>query len=249
MAKTSGVVEASSLHRTEVFVPHRNARLTVHGRRILVERVLGGRPVAHVAAEMGISRPTAHKWVRRWRAEGETVLVDRRSDTAVFAEDTTRLVDRYGGTTARDFDLIALSAELFASRRRNGVYTSSEFVFPLLAPLMEEQKVRRLDSDTDFQAIARPRVFRAAPRPGPPRRRAPPTAGERGLSVAPRARGLRWSPPGTPGGDDHQAPECRSGSMGAGPASSTARVGGVKGPHVKAGSHDAGEVLQDSSAI
>ncbi|MFK0238417.1 helix-turn-helix domain-containing protein, partial [Streptomyces vinaceus] len=58
---------------------HRNARLTVHGRRILVERVLAGRPVAHVAAEMGISRPTAHKWVRRWRAEGDAGLADRPS--------------------------------------------------------------------------------------------------------------------------------------------------------------------------
>ncbi|RZE74528.1 IS481 family transposase [Streptomyces albidoflavus] len=58
---------------------HRNARLTVHGRRILVERVQSGRPVAHVAAEMGISRPTAHKWVHRWRAEGEAGLHNRPS--------------------------------------------------------------------------------------------------------------------------------------------------------------------------
>ncbi|MFI9648833.1 IS481 family transposase [Streptomyces sp. NPDC052040] len=58
---------------------HRNARLTVHGRRLLVERVRSGRPVAHVAAEMGISRPTAHKWIRRWRAEGESGLIDRSS--------------------------------------------------------------------------------------------------------------------------------------------------------------------------
>ncbi|MFH9327343.1 IS481 family transposase [Streptomyces albus] len=58
---------------------HRNARLTVHGRRILVARVLAGRPVAHVAAEMGISRPTAHKWVRRWRTEGDAGLADRSS--------------------------------------------------------------------------------------------------------------------------------------------------------------------------
>ncbi|MEV7896895.1 IS481 family transposase, partial [Streptomyces cyaneofuscatus] len=58
---------------------HRNARLTVHGRRLLVERVLAGRPVAHVAAEMGISRPTAHKWVRRWRTEGDAGLADRSS--------------------------------------------------------------------------------------------------------------------------------------------------------------------------
>ncbi|MFE3858606.1 IS481 family transposase [Streptomyces griseorubiginosus] len=58
---------------------HRNARLTVHGRRLLVERVRSGRPVAHVAAEMGISRPTAHKWIRRWRSEGESGLTDRSS--------------------------------------------------------------------------------------------------------------------------------------------------------------------------
>ncbi|MEV7721954.1 IS481 family transposase [Streptomyces sp. NPDC088184] len=58
---------------------HRNARLTVHGRRLLVDRVRSGRPVAHVAAEMGISRATAHKWVRRWRIEGEPGLHDRSS--------------------------------------------------------------------------------------------------------------------------------------------------------------------------
>ncbi|MGW1399877.1 IS481 family transposase [Streptomyces sp. NPDC002405] len=58
---------------------HRNARLTVHGRRLLVERVRSGRPVAHVAAEMGVSRPTAHKWIRRWRSEGESGLLDRSS--------------------------------------------------------------------------------------------------------------------------------------------------------------------------
>ncbi|WP_109643054.1 IS481 family transposase [Lentzea atacamensis] len=58
---------------------HRNARLTVHGRRLLVTRVLAGRPVPHVAAEMGISRATAHKWMRRWRREGEAGLHDRSS--------------------------------------------------------------------------------------------------------------------------------------------------------------------------
>ncbi|MFF3013592.1 IS481 family transposase [Streptomyces sp. NPDC057939] len=58
---------------------HRNARLTVLGRQLLVERVRSGRPVAHVAAEMGISRATAHKWMRRWRAEGEAGLHDRSS--------------------------------------------------------------------------------------------------------------------------------------------------------------------------
>ncbi|MEU2683710.1 leucine zipper domain-containing protein [Streptomyces hygroscopicus] len=58
---------------------HRNARLTVHGRRLLVERVRSGRPVAHVAAEMGISRPTGHKWIRRWRLEGAALRRARRA--------------------------------------------------------------------------------------------------------------------------------------------------------------------------
>jgi len=42
-------------------------------------RIEAGRPVAHVAAEMGISRPTAYKWWRRWQAEGAEGLVDRSS--------------------------------------------------------------------------------------------------------------------------------------------------------------------------
>ncbi|MGW7045773.1 helix-turn-helix domain-containing protein [Streptomyces avermitilis] len=35
--------------------------------------------MAHIAAELGVSRPTAHKWVRRWRTEGEAGLADRSS--------------------------------------------------------------------------------------------------------------------------------------------------------------------------
>jgi transposase InsO family protein len=58
---------------------HRNARLTVHGRKLLVERVLSGRPVAHVVAEMGVSRPTGYKWVARWLSEGDAGLEDRPS--------------------------------------------------------------------------------------------------------------------------------------------------------------------------
>lgn len=56
---------------------HPRAALTVRGRLLLCQRVLTGRPVAHVAAEMGISRSTAYKWVRRWRDEGLAGLEDR----------------------------------------------------------------------------------------------------------------------------------------------------------------------------
>lgn len=58
---------------------HRHARLTVHGGRILVERVLSGRPAARVAAERGASRATACEWVARWRAEGDAGLAGRSS--------------------------------------------------------------------------------------------------------------------------------------------------------------------------
>jgi transposase len=60
-------------------MPHRNARLTVHGRQLLVDRVSSGRPVAHVAKEVGVSRQCAHRWVARYAAEGEAGLQDRSS--------------------------------------------------------------------------------------------------------------------------------------------------------------------------
>jgi hypothetical protein len=34
---------------------HANARLTVHGRLLLVSRVLSGRPASHVAKKLGLS--------------------------------------------------------------------------------------------------------------------------------------------------------------------------------------------------
>ncbi|MBD7996933.1 IS481 family transposase [Arthrobacter sp. Sa2CUA1] len=58
---------------------HRNARLAPAGRLILVQRVTAGRPVAHVAKEMGISRPTAYRWVNRYQEEGPAGLEDRSS--------------------------------------------------------------------------------------------------------------------------------------------------------------------------
>lgn len=65
---------------TEVLVPHANARLTVHGRQLLVDRILiGGRKPAHVAAELGVSRQCAYRWVHRYLDEGSAGLVDRPS--------------------------------------------------------------------------------------------------------------------------------------------------------------------------
>ena len=61
-------------------MPHANTRLTIHGRALLIERVLvDGRPVSHVAKELGISRQCAHRWINRHRAEGRAGLVNRSS--------------------------------------------------------------------------------------------------------------------------------------------------------------------------
>ncbi|WP_183834980.1 IS481 family transposase [Cellulomonas hominis] len=58
---------------------HANARLTPAGRLTMVQRIGAGRPVAHVAAEMGVSRTTAWRWWRRFQAEGRAGLIDRPS--------------------------------------------------------------------------------------------------------------------------------------------------------------------------
>jgi len=57
-------------------VSHRNAPLSFEGRLRLVRRC-EQRPIAHVAAEMGISRACASKWVNRYRRFGELGLHDR----------------------------------------------------------------------------------------------------------------------------------------------------------------------------
>jgi transposase InsO family protein len=84
---------------------HANARLTIHGRKELIERVCCGRPVAHVAAEMGISRATAYKWWRRWRAEGDPGLWDRSSRPHRCPQRTPRAVERRIERLRRDTKL------------------------------------------------------------------------------------------------------------------------------------------------
>jgi transposase InsO family protein len=59
---------------------HRTARLNVFGRQLLVTRIeLDGWPIAQAAEAQGVSRTTAHKWIKRFRAEGWPGLEDRSS--------------------------------------------------------------------------------------------------------------------------------------------------------------------------
>src|SRR5690349_18683778 len=73
---------------------HANARLTVRGRKTLIERIQHGRPVAHVAAEMGVSRATAYKWWERFRRESWAGLADRGSRPRCCPHETPRRLER-----------------------------------------------------------------------------------------------------------------------------------------------------------
>ena len=77
---------------------HRTARLNGFGRQLLVDRVIvGGWTVATASAAQGISRATGHKWVRRFRLEGPSGLLDRssrphRSPRATPAHEVQRII-------------------------------------------------------------------------------------------------------------------------------------------------------------
>jgi transposase InsO family protein len=68
---------------------HANARLSLKGRELLVDRVQGaGWSLTQAAEAAGVSDRTARKWLARWRAEGPTGLLDRSSAPAVVANRT-----------------------------------------------------------------------------------------------------------------------------------------------------------------
>jgi transposase InsO family protein len=65
---------------------HRNAKLSVKGRELLVDRVLrAGWSLTQAAAAAGVSDRTARKWVARYRSEGADGLLDRSSTPTIVA--------------------------------------------------------------------------------------------------------------------------------------------------------------------
>jgi transposase InsO family protein len=60
-------------------VSHPNARLTVHGRLVLVRRIESGWSISAAARAAGVSRQTAGKWFARYREQGNGGLVDASS--------------------------------------------------------------------------------------------------------------------------------------------------------------------------
>jgi leucine-zipper of insertion element IS481 len=77
MVRASGLRTVEELSE-EALRMHPRAKLTVAGRRLLVQRILAqGWPVARAAEAQGVSVATAYKWLGRWRIEGDTGLADR----------------------------------------------------------------------------------------------------------------------------------------------------------------------------
>ena len=77
---------------------HRSAKLTPFGRQLLVKRVvIEGWSAATTAEMLGVSRATAYKWLRRYRAEGLAGLEDRsarprRRPRALAERDVRRIL-------------------------------------------------------------------------------------------------------------------------------------------------------------
>jgi transposase InsO family protein len=68
---------------------HGNARLSVKGRELLIERIeVAGWSLSAAAEAAGVSERTARKWLGRYQAEGSAGLLDRSSAPIVVANRT-----------------------------------------------------------------------------------------------------------------------------------------------------------------
>jgi transposase InsO family protein len=97
---------------------HANAPLGPIGRRRVVDRVVGQRwSVAAAAEAAGVTERTVYRWLVRWRAEGPTGLIDRRSVPGRIPHKTPR-------------ERVAVICEL-----RRGRLTAAEIAERLAMPL------------------------------------------------------------------------------------------------------------------
>lgn len=72
---------------------HGNARTTIHGRLLIVQRYRQGWRQAHIAAAMGISRRCVGKWIDRFDSEGVAGLEDRSSRPHTMPAKTSAMVE------------------------------------------------------------------------------------------------------------------------------------------------------------
>ena len=140
---------------------HKNAPLTPAGRRRLCERVDSGRPIAHVAAEAGISRRCLAKWYARWETEGMVGLLDRSSaperSPERTAPDTEDLVEQIRRATK--YGPARIAAEL---EREHNIVIATATVHRILVR-RGINRVKDLDPPTGEQMRAVLRFEHDAP--------------------------------------------------------------------------------------
>jgi transposase InsO family protein len=93
---------------------HANARTNLFARRLMVDRVAAGWPAAHVAEQLGVSRSTVHKWLRRYAEAGDAGLEDRSSRPVRMPARTPKRVERrvLAARRRRNRGAVVLAAEL-----------------------------------------------------------------------------------------------------------------------------------------
>ncbi len=93
---------------------HANARTNLFARRLIVERVAAGWPPAHVAEQLGISRATVYKWLRRYEEGGDAALADRSSRPIRMPARTSKKIEQkvLAARCRRKRGAVVLAAEL-----------------------------------------------------------------------------------------------------------------------------------------
>ena len=93
---------------------HANARTNVFARRLIVERVAASWPAAHVAEQLGVSRATVYKWLRRYAEGGDAALADRSSRPIRMPNRTNQRVEHKAlvARRRRKRGAVVLAAEL-----------------------------------------------------------------------------------------------------------------------------------------
>ena len=133
---------------------HRNAPLTPEGRLRLVRRCQH-RPIAHIAAEAGVSRQCLGKWVARYREHGEAGLVDHSSAPARRPTQTpVAVVEQIAAMRRNKWSARRIVRELAAKDVTISVATVTRWLHKL--------GVSRLDHlDVDGEPLRKPGTIKA----------------------------------------------------------------------------------------
>ena len=125
---------------------HGSARLTVHGRRLIVQRHQDGWPKAHIAAAMGISRKCVKTWVEH--REGPDVLGPR---LGVPARTVSRILRRHGVPYLSQCDPI--TGEVIRSSKQTALRYERERPGELVH--MDVKKIGRIPDGGGWRAHGR----------------------------------------------------------------------------------------------